>query len=175
MPIEAAIKRLLSSFNAVMIYKKQGDEILLYRVKIYPQGKSTGPLLALSELEAPKEVEIQATKVLSEPTPRAMGKRAERGLLFPNQYGAYKEKNIEGKMGKLFQVQEQTAYEEINTLKSKIALSQNKDERHTLTLVLVDKLEAFERLQSAHRNMLEALHRMELFNQGKLTEQDNNQ
>ena len=175
MPIEAAIKRLLSSFNAVMIYKKQGDEIRLCTVKIYPQGKSTGPLLALSELEAAKHEEVQATKVISEPTPQIGGKRTEPGLLIPNQYGAYKEKNVTGKMGTQFQVQEQKAYEEINTLKSKIALTENTDERHALNLILVDKLEAFERLQRVHRNMLEALHRMELFNQSKLTKQDNNQ
>jgi len=173
-PIEAAIKRLLTPFNAVMIYKKQGDEIRLCTVKIYPHGKSTGPLLALSQLAPNKGVEASATKIFLEPTPKARGKRAESGLLIPNQYSEFKDKTLRAKMGKRFQVQEQKAYQEIRALKNKIALTENKDEKYTLNLVLMEKLEAFERLQRVNRNKLEAFHRIELFNQSKLTKQDNN-
>jgi len=46
-PIEKGLKRLLTSFNHVIIYEKKEGGVRATVLKVYPKGESTGPLVAL--------------------------------------------------------------------------------------------------------------------------------
>ena len=72
--------------------------------------------------------------------------------------------------GRRLEAQERKAYEEITALKREIAETQSEEKQAALNIVLMEKLEKFEALQRANRNRIEALHRIELFNQTKAKE-----
>ena len=70
-------------------------------------------------------------------------------------------------VGQQFEAEEQAAFAEIKELENRINQTENAEERDALQLVLVDKVAKFENLQRRNRNRLEAMHRIELFQNSK--------
>ena len=127
-------------------------------------------MLAVSQLVHENGSELQVAAGKGEkgvPTP------VRQGLVIPNRYRDFRKGSLVGQMSRSFQVQEQKAYHEIKILKSQIDLTQNEETKSALSHVLMDKLEAFEKLRRVHRTRMEAFYRIELFNQNKLVKHDN--
>ena len=176
-PIEDVLKRLLAPFNHVVIYEKKGKNVHISALKVYPHGKSSGPLAALKtqgnagENEATAmlgKIEKESGQAFSQSTSFQTGKSAKSGLLTPNRYEAANKEGFVASMSKRMEIQEQEAYKEINALKAQISCTKNKEKEKALTFVLMDKLEKLEKLQRLNQNKMEAFHRIELFNENKV-------
>ena len=174
--LEAGLKRLLTSFNYVIIYEKLEGGVRATALKVYPHGKSSGPLVALKtqgfagEKEAtamPVKIGKGSGHVFSQAMPFQAGKPVKSGLLIPNRYEAANKESFAASMSNRLEIQEQGVYKEINALKAQISHTKNKEKENALTFILLDKLEKLEKLQRLNRNKMEAFHRVELFNENK--------
>ena len=175
-PIEKGLKRLLTSFNHVIIYEKKEEGVRATVLKVYPKGESTGPLVALKTqgnvggdeaTTKPGKIGKRSEHAFSQTTSFQTAKPLKSGLLTPNRYETSNKQSIAASMGKRLEIQEQGAYKEINVLKAQISRTRNKEKEKALTFVLLDKLEKLEKLQHLNRNKMEAFHRIELFNENK--------
>ena len=175
-PLEAGLKRLLTSFNHVIIYEKREGAVRATALKVYPHGKSSGPLVALktqgnaggNEATAkPGKIGKGPGQAFSQATSFQAGKPAKSGLLTPNRYESANKEGFAASMSKRLEIQEQGAYKEINALKAQISRTKSKEKEKALTFVLLDKLEKLEKLQRLNQNKMEAFHRIELFNENK--------
>lgn len=174
--IEEALKRILISLNHVIIYENSEDGVRASVLKVYPHGKSSGPLVTLKiqgnagrnkAAAMPGKIEKGFKQDFSHATPFQAGKPVKSGLLIPNRYEAANKKGFAASMSKRLEIQEQGVYKEINALKAQISHTKNKEKENALTFVLLDKLEKLEKLQRLNRNKMEAFHRIELFNENK--------
>jgi hypothetical protein len=177
-PIEGALKRILSSYSYVMIYENEGGAVRLSAVKVYPQGENPGTFVALGGQDRGSD-KGEAGPVMGDLRPKPESAVSSRtvtlaskgpgasGLLVPNQYGRGAGEGLVAVTGKRLEAQERKAYDEITALKREIAETQGQEKQAALNIVLMEKLEKFEALQRANRNKIEALHRIELFNQNK--------
>jgi len=174
--IEEALKRILISLNHVIIYEKSEGGVRASALKVYPHGKSSGPLVTLKtqgnaernkDSAMPGKIEKGFKQDFSHVTPFQVDKPAKSGLLVPNRYEAVNNDVFATSMSKRMEIQEQEAYKEITVLKAQISHTKNKEKENALTFVLLDKIEKLEKLQRLNQNKMEAFHRIELFNENK--------
>ena len=176
-PLESALKRVLAAYNHVVFYQKKDSRFKISEIRVYPKGTGSEPLRALID-KAPtvEDRPVAATEKGtddSKPLPISdMPSRPDRpagqaGLLAPIPYTNNQKSKLAGTFGKRFEIEEQSAFAEIEELKKRIDLTENAEERDALQLVFMDELAAFENLQRRNQNRLEAMHRIELFENSK--------
>lgn len=160
-PLEKALKQILKGFNVAMVYHKADGEIRLSALKIYPEGKASGPM----------DVIIRETR------PVAGGHAAQPGT---EKYGSEQSDrmtvndyvNTVGYDALVptalkFQQKEKDAWKEIQTLQEDINAEVDDTKNHVLTLALMERYQAFDSMQRLHINTLEKLDRIESFNDQK--------
>jgi hypothetical protein len=163
-PLEPALKQLLRRFSHAITYETRGDAVVLSSVKVYPQGVMEGPLVAVTPPGAPAPSPKKEGPPVS-PGLEAAGQSSASGVLRPNTYGRGSDTGVASVMGKRFELEEREAYLEIEELRGRIDQSRTPEEEAALNVLLLGKLEAFRELQQRNRNKMEALHRIELYNQ----------
>jgi len=178
LPLETAIKRLLTSFSHVIVHTKKDNVLRLTSLKVYPQGVKNGALVAVASQgfsgqdssalpgkaglsDMPGRPEIGDTISETDRRPGASG------ILIPHTYEAETYDGLSGSHGRLFELQEKDAYQEIVALNEEINQTGSDEKKEALTLVMMEKIKEFEGLQHSNRNKMEAFHRMDLFNKHK--------
>ncbi|NWH05645.1 hypothetical protein [Desulfobacter latus] len=160
-PLEKALKQILKGFNVAMVYHKADGEMRLSALKIYPEGKASGPM----------DVIVRETRPVADPVVTGLNRKpydSERSdepsvnaYVHTVRYDALIPTALE------FQQKEVAAWKEIITLQNRINAEVDATKNNVLTLALLDKYEAFDDLQSLHINTLEKLDRIESFNANK--------
>jgi len=168
-PLEYALKRVLRGLSYAAVYSKDRDLWQITALKIYPKGKYEGELIPVfagkgSSGNARKKDEETKTVIVSSGSGQFVG---QSGLLMPKPYADEYKTVLMESFGKRLEIKEQKVFTEINSLKKRITLAENAEEREALNFVLMDKLAALEKMQRLNRNKLEAFHRIELFNKNK--------
>ena len=175
-PLEPAMKRLLERFNHMMMYGDKSGKVVLSSIKVLSQGESGAPVTSVKSKPAqpaaattsgfPAMTDREPAAVPAPPSPGAAAAGAQ-GVIVPRTYASADKQGMSAVMAKDFENQEQIAFNEIAALKAEIREAKDPQEQAALNIVLMEKLREFEDLQRANRNRMEALHRMELFNQTK--------
>lgn len=166
-PLEKALDRILKGFNVARIYNERSGQPYLTAIKIYPKGVSSGPL----------DVVIQATVPESE-TPFALQGRKYRSqqtdVLHPQEYVHTVEYDTLVSAAMEFEKIEQTAWDDIQTLKDQVNDEVDETRNEVLSLALLDKYEAFEQMQKTHIDTLEKMHRIEHFRESRANQDKQN-
>jgi len=175
-PLEPAMKRLLERFNHMMMYGDKSGKAVLRSIKVLSPGESGAPVTSVKSAKAqpdaakksgpPSEVDRKPEAIPAPPSPGAAAAGAQ-GVFVPRSYSSADKQGMSAAMARDFETQEQMAFNEIAALKAEIREAKDPQEQAALNIVLMEKLREFEDLQRANRNRMEALHRMELFNQTK--------
>jgi len=177
-PLESALKRILASYNHAVFYQKKDGDFKVSEIRVYPKGTDSGQMRTLIDrapavedrtLDATdKEREdfkpLPAEDIPAGPARPAVGRP---GLLTPKPYSGPQKSERGVALGQQFEAEEQAAFAEIEALKKQMDLTENTAERDALQVVYMDKLAAFEDLQRRNQNRMEAMHRIELFENGK--------
>ncbi len=163
-PLEKALDRILKGLNVVKVYHESSGKPRLTAVKIYPKGKFSGPL----------DVVIQAT--VPEPGVAFSGTGKYPSLrtdvLQPQGYVQTVEYDALVPSAMEFERREADAWQEIQTLKNQMNDEVDETKNEVLSLALLDKYEAFEKMQTSHINTLEKMHRMEHFMESRANKED---
>lgn len=168
-PLEDALKRVLQGLSYAAVYSKDGDLWQITALNIYPKGKYEGELMSVfaekgNSVNARKKDEETKTVIVSSGSGQFVG---QSGLLMPKPYADEYKTVLMESFGKRLEIKEQKVFTEISSLKKRITLAENAEERKALNFVLMDKLAALEKIQRLNQNKLEAFHRIELFNKNK--------
>ena len=176
-PLEEALKRILRETNYAAVYAREGETYRLAALKIYPSGRLSGELVPVAQpageaLQPALQPFDQIVLVRSGEEIATFRKGAGRapgdyGLLLPENFFNLKTAEYSGTLGGELQMQETRAFEEIELLRNRIDETQNMDTKQALSLVLAQKLDDFDTLQRSNHNQMEALYRLDLFNQQK--------
>lgn len=166
-PLEKALDRILRGFNVARIYHERSGRAQLTAVKIYPKGVQSGPL----------DVVIQAT--VPEPgTPFAgQGRRyrsQQTDVLYPQEYVHTVEYDSLVTAAMEFEKKENDAWKEIQALKDQVNDEVDETRNEVLSLALLDKYEAFDRMQKTHIDTLEKMHRIEHFMESRADKENQN-
>ena len=160
-PLEKALKQILKGFNVAMVYHKVDGDIRLSALKIYPEGKASGPMDVII-----REARPVAGAHAAEPgTERYSSERSD--LITANEYVNTVRYDPLVPTAPKFQPKEQDAWREIQTLQDEINAEVDETKNHVLTLALMDRYQAFDSMQRLHINTLEKLDRIESFNDQK--------
>ncbi len=162
--IEEGIKRVLRGFNYAAIYYKVGEKFRISVLKIYPEGKDTGPMLAVINKSAAAYSE---TRSLQSGSGNFLKETMAAHLLVPRRYTSrLKDKKLLPIAGR-FESEEKKLWDAVTKLETKMDSITDPEQKQAMTMALMNKLNAFETLQLSNLNKMEAFYRIQLFNKNK--------
>ncbi len=165
--LEDGIKRILRGFNYAAVYYKVGKEFRISVLKIYPEGKETGPMLAVINKSA---AAVSETKSLQDGSGNFLKETMEAHLLVPRRYTSrVKDKKLLPMAGR-FEASEKKLWDAVKTLETEMDSASDSERKQAMTMALMNKLDAFETLQRSNLNKMEAFYRIRMFNENKPTE-----
>ena len=165
--LEDGIKQILRGFNYAAVYYKVGKEFRISVLKIYPEGKETGPMLAVVNTSA---AAVSETKSLQDGSGNFLKETMEAHLLAPRRYTSrVKDKKLLPMAGR-FEASEKKLWDAVKALETEMDSVSDSERKQAMTMVLMNKLDAFETLQRSNLNKMEAFYRIRMFNENKPSE-----
>ena len=160
LPLEKAFNRILKGFNVAMVYNRKQGVTSITAVKIYPEGRISGPMNVVIKSSVP-EIIPPAVKSVS----KYAGHNTD--ILGPEEYVNNVRYDSLVSTALKFEKEENKAWEKIQNLKKQINSEPDETKNNVLSIALLDKYGMFETMQENHVNILENMHRVEHFNESK--------
>jgi hypothetical protein len=168
LPLESALDRVLRGLNVAKIYHEHAGEPRLTAIRIYPKGKYSGPLDVVVQASIPAPDVFfggQGRKYASDQT----------DVLQPQEYVHTVEYDTLVSTAVGFEKREQDTWQDIQELKDQVNDEVDETKNEVLSLALLDKYEAFEKMQQDHIDVLEKMHRIEHFRESRAQDKQNNE
>ena len=174
-PLDRALKRVLDAFNHTVTYEGSGEAMRVAKVHVYSKGESFAP----STAQATKDTTSQKTAAkgsgtVLKPEPgreataaKNVNAQGSPGLSPSTEQTSGGGQRLSEVMTKRFEMEEIKVFNEITALKNEIRTTEEPEKRTALTLILANKLSAFETEQRINQSKIEALYRIELFHETK--------
>ncbi len=161
---EDGIKQILRGFNYAAVYYKVGKEFRISVLKIYPEGKETGSMLAVINKSTAAYSETRSLQGGSE---NFLKETMEAHLLVPRRYTSrLKDKKLLPLAGR-FEASEKKLWDAVKALETEMDSVSDLERKQAMTMALMNKLDAFEVLQRSNLNKMEAFYRIRMFNENK--------
>ncbi len=156
MPLNKALSKLLKGFNVAMVYHKQHGKTRVTAVNIYPKGRFNGPMDVVIQSSRPQNISASGQR-------HTRYAKDSTDILSPEEYVHTVKYDSLVPQALKFEKEEKDAWKDIQDLKNQVNKEVDKTKNNVLSLALLDKYEAFEKMQTEHVNILENLHRLEHF------------